>query len=81
MQASGGSLADYLALFRRRRTDLLGRGEPTGYGKTVATTWALAFTRLEQFDAGAVGCFGCWHSARRRRSRCACCCIHAQVLC
>ena len=31
---------------------MLARGEPTGYGKTVATTWALAFDRLQQTDAG-----------------------------
>ena len=34
---------------------LLARGEPTGYSKTVATTWALAFDRLEQSAPGAVG--------------------------
>jgi hypothetical protein len=27
---------------------MLSRGEPTGYVKTVATTWSLAFSRLEQ---------------------------------
>ena len=32
-----------------------GPGEPTGYSKTVATTWALAFERLQQADPGAVG--------------------------
>ena len=39
VQASGETLAGYLALFRQRRADLLGRGEPTGYSETVATTW------------------------------------------
>ena len=43
VQASGESLAGYLSLFRQRRADLLGRGEPTGYSETVATTWRLAF--------------------------------------
>ena len=55
MQATGDSLADYLASFRQRRPDMLARGEPTGYGKTVATTWALAFDRLEQSAPGAAG--------------------------
>ena len=55
IQATGGSLAGYLALFRQRRADLLARGEPAGYGRTVATTWALAFDRLEQSAPGAVG--------------------------
>jgi hypothetical protein len=54
-QATGDSLAGYLATFRRRRPDVLGRGELTGYGKTVATTWALAFARLEESAPGAVG--------------------------
>ena len=55
LQASGDSLAGYLASFRQRRPDMLGRGEPTGYRGTVATTWALAFAQLEQSAPGAVG--------------------------
>ncbi len=55
IQATGDTLADYLALFRQRRAELLARGEPTGYGKTVASTWALAFDRLQQTEPGAVG--------------------------
>ena len=55
MQAVGGTLADYLALFRHRRAELLARGESTGYDKTVASTWALAFDRLQQTTPGAVG--------------------------
>jgi len=54
-QAAGGTLADYLALLRHRRAELLARGEPTGYDKTVASTWALAFDRLQQTAPGAVG--------------------------
>ena len=42
-------------MFRRRRADLLARGEPTGYPGTVATTWALAFTQLEQSAPAAAG--------------------------
>ena len=55
IQATGGTLAGYLALFRQRRAELLARGEPTGYDKTVASTWALAFDRLQQTAPGAVG--------------------------
>jgi Tetratricopeptide repeat len=55
IQATGDSLAGYLALFRQRRADMLRRGEPTGYGKTVATTWALALARLERAEPGAAG--------------------------
>ncbi len=55
IQATGGTLAGYLASFRQRRMDLLARGEPTGYGETVATTWALAFGRLEGGARGRSG--------------------------
>ena len=55
MQATGDTLAGYLALFRRRRAEMLARGEPTGYSKTVASTWALAFDRLRQTEPGAAG--------------------------
>jgi hypothetical protein len=55
VQASGESLAGYLALFRQRRADLLGRGEPVGYPETVATTWRLAFGRLCQSVPEASG--------------------------
>jgi hypothetical protein len=53
--ASGGSLARYLGSFRQRRERLLARGEPTGYSQTVATTWSLAFTQLEQSASQAMG--------------------------
>jgi hypothetical protein len=53
--ATGGTLARYLALFKKRRPDLLRRGEPAGYSRTVATTWSLAFGRLEQSAPSAVG--------------------------
>ena len=33
-------------MFRARRAELLGRGDPAGYDKRVATTWALAFAEL-----------------------------------
>ena len=46
MQAAGRGIAGYLGLFRARRAELLGRGEPAGYDKRVTTTWALAFAAL-----------------------------------
>jgi Tetratricopeptide repeat len=55
VQASGGSLARYLASFRKRRPELLARGEEREHGKTVATTWSLAFTELEQSEPQAAG--------------------------
>src|SRR5262249_42203327 len=48
MQTTGDSLTEYLASFRQRRPDMLARGQPTGYSRTVATTWALSFERLER---------------------------------
>jgi hypothetical protein len=54
-QAIGDTLAGYLALFRHRRPEILARGEPTGYSKTVASTWALTFDRLRQTDPIAIG--------------------------
>jgi hypothetical protein len=54
-RAVGGTLAGYLALFQHRRAGLLARSELLGYGKTVASTWALAFDRLRQTTPGAVG--------------------------
>ena len=55
IQATGGSLIGFLASFRQRRAELLARGEATGYAKTVATTWSLAFGQLEQSQPGAAG--------------------------
>jgi hypothetical protein len=55
VQATGDTLAGYLALFQHRRAEMLTRGEPTGYDKTVASTWALAFDRLQHTAPGAVG--------------------------
>ena len=55
LQAAGGTLAGYLALFRQRRAEMLARGEPAGYDKRVTTTWALAFAELDQDGPAAVG--------------------------
>jgi Domain of unknown function (DUF4062)/Tetratricopeptide repeat len=55
IQASDDSLAGYVALWQRRRAELLARGEPGGDSPTVATTWRLAFEQLQQAAPGAVG--------------------------
>jgi hypothetical protein len=54
VQATGGSLAAYLALFQDRRANLLARGQPTGYPRSVAATLALASTQVEESSPGAV---------------------------
>ena len=46
-QATGGRLAGALESFRQHRADLLARGEPIGYHRTVAATWSLAFEQLQ----------------------------------
>ena len=46
MHASGRSIAEYLGLFRARRAELLGKGDPAGYNRRVATTWSLALAAL-----------------------------------
>lgn len=53
--ANDGTITGYLRLFRRRRAEMLSRGEPTGYPGTVATTWSLAFAQLEQSAPQASG--------------------------
>lgn len=54
IQATGFSLAGYLAAVREH-PDVLGRGRAAGYDKTVATTWTLAFSMVEQNSAVAAG--------------------------
>ena len=53
MQASGRGIAEYMGLFRRRRAELLDRGDPVGYDKRVSTTWAVAFAELGQAGPAA----------------------------
>ena len=53
MQASGRSIAGYLELFRARRAELLDKGDPAGYDKRVATTWAVTFAELGQAGLAA----------------------------
>ena len=72
MQAVGRSIPEYLRLFRQRRAELLGRGEPAGYDKRVTTTWALAFAELEQADPPA--CCVWQHAVPLRISLCIYCC-------
>lgn len=55
MQAAGDTITEYLASFRQWRADMLARGEPMGYGKTLATTWALAFHRLRVAGPRVIG--------------------------
>ena len=53
LQATSKSLASYLALFQKAPQAVL-EGFPAHYGRTVTSTWALAFEQLEK-SPGAVG--------------------------
>jgi hypothetical protein len=55
MRTSGRDIAGYLSLLRRRRADILGRGQVPWYGKQVITTWGLAFDRLRASFPQAIG--------------------------
>ncbi len=59
IQATGDTLAGYLASFRQRRPEMLARGEATGYDSTVAATWSLAFGRWMSPRRRRLGCCGC----------------------
>jgi hypothetical protein len=52
MESTGRGIGQYLGLFRRRRAELLGRGE-------VATTWSLALAELGDPAAGLLRLVAC----------------------
>ena len=52
IQATCSTLAEYLAVFRERRSDVLCRGEIAGHPATVAATLGVTLARLER-DAPA----------------------------
>ena len=53
-ETGGLTLAGYLALFRTRGRELLGRGRPADRDDTVSTTWSLSLDRLTQASPSAV---------------------------
>jgi hypothetical protein len=55
IQATGTTLAGYLAVFGHRRADLLARGEAAGHPVDVAATLGLALSRLEATAPAAAG--------------------------
>jgi hypothetical protein len=55
LQATGTTLARYLAMFRDRQADLLTRGEASGHPVDVAATLGLALSRLAAEAPAAAG--------------------------
>jgi hypothetical protein len=55
VQASAGTLAGYLALYRQRRAELLARGGAAGHPMSVAATLGVALVRLEADAPAAAG--------------------------
>ena len=74
VQASGGSLAGYLASFRQRRPEMLARGGPPGMARRWRPPGRWRSQRLEQSALGRLASCDCWPSAPLSRSRCGCCC-------
>jgi tetratricopeptide (TPR) repeat protein len=52
LEETGMPLPEYLALFRRRRSELLRLGEPTAYQGNVDTTWQLAIEGVATIQPG-----------------------------
>jgi tetratricopeptide (TPR) repeat protein len=52
------SLADYLAVFRTRRAELLARGQPLAYQGTVDAAYTLALDQLGRADPAAAQLLG-----------------------
>jgi tetratricopeptide (TPR) repeat protein len=48
LEETGSTPVDYLVLLRERTSELLALGTPSSYPSTVASTWTLAFTRLQE---------------------------------
>jgi hypothetical protein len=55
VQATGSTLARYLALFQDRRAEVLARGQAAGHPATVAATLGIALSRLEADAPAAAG--------------------------
>jgi tetratricopeptide (TPR) repeat protein len=47
MEERAVSLAEYLKLFRERRPEVLERGTPSAYRKTIATTWDISLQAIK----------------------------------
>jgi len=54
IEETGITLSDYLKRFQEEQKEVLKRGKPASYPATVATTWEISFSRVqEESEAGA----------------------------
>jgi hypothetical protein len=56
----GATLASYLAAYRKRRPELLGRGDPADYEHPIARTWSMAFEALGPTAVGLLRLLACY---------------------
>lgn len=56
----GATMVSYLKAYRRRRPDVLGRGDPTDYEYPIARTWSMAFEALSPAAAGLLRLLACF---------------------
>jgi tetratricopeptide (TPR) repeat protein len=56
----GATLASYLTAYRKRRPELLGRGDPADYEHTIARTWSMAFGALGSTAVGLLRLLACY---------------------
>ena len=61
LEETGCSLSEYLALYRQHRLALLKRESSvvSEYPHTVASTWTLSFSQVEQATRQQPTCFAC----------------------
>jgi hypothetical protein len=55
MLAAGRDIPAYVTLYQGRQVEMLARGDPAGYDKRVATSWSLAFSKLQDHAPAAAG--------------------------
>ena len=80
IQATGGSLAGYLALFQQRRADLLARGQPDRVRRDGGHHLGAGVRAAAAGAPGAAGLLRLLAFLRARgRSRCGCCCAPARA--
>ena len=55
MTETGRGISEYLSIFRKRRSDLLQRGEPPDHHGHIVATWSLTFDQIQKGTPLAIG--------------------------